>query len=53
LPSGLYLRNQQTFGSLQQAPQLTHLPFLCCETGRMAVRVRLSLAAQVFPLVFL
>jgi hypothetical protein len=36
------------FGSLQHAPQLTHRPFLSFETGRMAVNVRLSLAAQVF-----
>jgi hypothetical protein len=36
------------FGSLQHAPQLMHRPFLSFETGKIAVKVRLSLAAQVF-----
>ncbi len=47
LPSSV-LRNGHTFGSLQQAPHWTHRPVRVGETGNTDVKVRLSLAPQVF-----
>jgi len=48
LPSGLYFRKGQTFGSLQHAPQPTHLPLRFLETGSIAVIVLFVLASHVF-----
>jgi preprotein translocase subunit SecY len=50
LPSGESLMNRQTFGSLQHAPQLTHLPLRLLETGNIEVNVLFILASQVFLL---
>lgn len=43
-----YLRKRQTFGSLQQAPQRTHFPFLFFETGSTDVKVLFIFVRQVF-----
>jgi hypothetical protein len=48
LPWASNLSQGQTLGSLQQAPQRRHWPRRFFETGKKAVTVRLSLAAQVF-----
>jgi len=50
LLSGVNFRKGQTFGSLQHAPQLTHLPVRFSETGKTAVKVLFILASQVFLL---
>jgi hypothetical protein len=50
LLSGVNFRNGQTFGSLQHAPQLMHLPVRFSETGNTAVKVLFILASQVFLL---
>jgi hypothetical protein len=47
-PSSLYLRKGQTFGSLQQVPQLTQCPTRFFATGKRQVAVLLSLAVHVF-----
>jgi len=49
-PFESYLRKGQTFGSLQQAPQLRHRPLRLLETGRTEVKVLFTLANQVFLL---
>ena len=48
MPSGPYLRNAQTFGSLQHCPQLMHAPLRFFETGRTEANVLFAFAAQVF-----
>jgi hypothetical protein len=48
LPSSPDLINGQTFGSLQQAPQLTQQPWRFSETGNIDVKVLFVLATQVF-----
>ena len=50
LSSGVDFRNGQTLGSLQHAPQFTHLPLRLSETGKIAVKVLFVLASQVFLL---
>ena len=47
-PFGLYLRNWQTLGSLQHAPQLLHWPLRFLETANTEVKVLLVLADHVF-----
>jgi hypothetical protein len=47
LPSGMDLRNGQTFGSLQHAPQFMHSPLRVSETGNTAVTVLFVLATHV------
>jgi len=48
VPSDLNFKNGHTFGNLQHAPQLTHLPVLFFATGNMEVNVLLIFANQVF-----
>jgi hypothetical protein len=48
LPWASNLSQGQTLGNLQQAPQRRHWPLRVLETGKKAVKVRLSLAPHVF-----
>jgi hypothetical protein len=50
LSSASNLRNGQTLGSLQHAPQATHRPLRFLATGSKQVKVRLVLARHVFLL---
>jgi hypothetical protein len=48
LSPGPLLRNAQTFGRLQHAPQLMHCPVRFSETGSIEVTVLLVFASHVF-----
>ena len=48
MPSAPYFRKGHTFGSLQHAPQRTHLPLRLVETDKIEVKVRFILVRQVF-----